>query len=252
MDGFIKIYRSLFDNWLWEEKPFSKGQAWIDLLQLANISDSQALIKGRVITIKRGQVFRPLDALSKRWGWGKKKTRLFLSLLENQKMVTTEGTTGGTLITIVKYANYNPLGQESGITEDTSEGTQRARKGHGNKKNKKNKKNKYIGVEDWIHDIIPEELQADFKTWADMRKQIKKPIVTEETVRRRYNTLMRLSKNPETQKRIIRQSIDRCWADFYELKDKEQAPRYKEFEKEEPTQGVEMPEEIRQNLNKIF
>ena len=35
--GFVGVHRSLQEHWLWDEKPFSKGQAWIDLIMLANI-----------------------------------------------------------------------------------------------------------------------------------------------------------------------------------------------------------------------
>ena len=30
--GWIKVSRAIQEHWVWDEKPFSKGQAWIDLL----------------------------------------------------------------------------------------------------------------------------------------------------------------------------------------------------------------------------
>jgi len=105
---------------------------------------------------------------------------------------------------------------------------------------------------EWIADIVPENLRPAFTEWASMRKSIKKPVSSRATVQRAYNTLIKLSKSEHTQIRIIEQSIDRCWSSFYELKDKEQAPRYKDFEKEKPRQGTQMPDEIRQRLNQIF
>ena len=39
--GWIKTYRSILKHWIWEEKPFSKGQAWIDMLLLASHVNSK-------------------------------------------------------------------------------------------------------------------------------------------------------------------------------------------------------------------
>lgn len=251
-DGFIKIYRSMFDNFLWTEKPFSRAQAWIDLLQMANISDGKVLIKGTVYEVHRGQVFRATSTLAERWGWSRKKVVNFLTLLENEKMATTKGTTGGTLITIENYAVYNTLGAESGTTEGTLEEQQRDSQGTSKKKNKKNKKNKNIGAEDWINEIVPEELRPAFLEWSAMRNKIKKPITSRLTVQRAYNSLVRLSRHPTKQIRIVNQSVDRCWAGFYELKDQEPVPRYKELDKVGPVKAEPMTDEQRANRDKIL
>ena len=39
MSGWIKIHRDILYHEIWSDKPFSKGQAWIDLILLANHSD---------------------------------------------------------------------------------------------------------------------------------------------------------------------------------------------------------------------
>lgn len=251
-DGYIKIYRSLFENDIWNKKPFSDGQAWIDLLQLANIKDSTAWLSKGNVKVKRGQVFRSIKELSDRWGWSSKKTIGFMKRLENAKMVVVKGLAQGTLITIENYAFYNTLGQESGVEEGRAEGEQRASKGQGNKKERKKERKNIYSPDAWINEIVPEELRAVFHEWSSMRDRIKKPITSRLTVQRAYNSLVRLAKNPKTQIKIVEQSIDRCWAGFYELKNKDPAPLYKEYKSEEPRQGTQMPEEIRQRLNQIF
>lgn len=45
--GWICLHRKIQESWLWELKPFSKGQAWIDLLINANFEDKKALIAGQ-------------------------------------------------------------------------------------------------------------------------------------------------------------------------------------------------------------
>ena len=96
-DGYIKLYRQIFDNELWTEKPFSRAQAWIDLLLKANYAPSKCVIKGTSITIKRGQVLRAEETLAADWGWSRGKVRRFLSYLVKKGNISKNGTALGTL-----------------------------------------------------------------------------------------------------------------------------------------------------------
>jgi len=42
--GFIILQRKITENWLWLSEPFSKSQAWVDLLLLANHSNGSFFI----------------------------------------------------------------------------------------------------------------------------------------------------------------------------------------------------------------
>ena len=131
MEGWISIHRSIWENWTWEDKPFSKGQAWIDLLLLANFKDVKMPYKGEIITCKRGDVNRSIQELSIRWGWSRNKTRMFLDLLEKDKMVIVNATTHRTTITIEKYNDYQDKGTTKGVTKEqqgNSKGTASAHK----------------------------------------------------------------------------------------------------------------------------
>lgn len=107
--GFFKIDRQIFDHWLWEDKPFSKGQAWIDLIGLASYEDSKVPYKGQMVICERGVVNRSISYLSRRWGWGREKTRKFLSTLESDGMVLINPTTNRTTITLVNYGKYQDM-----------------------------------------------------------------------------------------------------------------------------------------------
>ena len=104
--GYFVIDRQIFDHWLWDDKPFSKGQAWIDLIGLANYEDSKTPYKGEVITCKRGTVNRSISYLARRWGWSREKTRTFLALLASDNMVELKATTNRTTITLINYGKY--------------------------------------------------------------------------------------------------------------------------------------------------
>ena len=54
VEGWLKLYRSIQNHWLWEDKPFSRGQAFVDLLLMANHKDNKILFNGELIEIKRG------------------------------------------------------------------------------------------------------------------------------------------------------------------------------------------------------
>ncbi len=108
--GYIRLHRSIEDNWVWQDKPFSKGQAWVDLLLLANHSDHKTPYGSTVIECNRGEVNRSMRHLAERWGWNRDKVRTFLHQLEADGMITlnptTKPTTQPTAITIENYDKY--------------------------------------------------------------------------------------------------------------------------------------------------
>lgn len=55
MEGWISIHRKIKDNWIWNDKPFSKGQAWIDILLRVNHASSKVNIGNQMIELKPGQ-----------------------------------------------------------------------------------------------------------------------------------------------------------------------------------------------------
>ena len=116
--GWISLYRSIQDNWLWEEKPFSKAQAWLDLLLSANHKEAKILMDNTLIKLEKGSFFTSELKLADRWGWSKKKVRNFLELLSNDNMIVKESTKKGTKITIVNYEVYQQRGNHEGTIKE--------------------------------------------------------------------------------------------------------------------------------------
>lgn len=104
--GWIKLHRQLLDCWIWQEKPFDKGRAWVDLILLATHKDKKLIIDNKITVISRGSFMTSILKLSDRWGWSRNKVKRFLELLESEQMLNTERTSNGTLVTIVKYEDY--------------------------------------------------------------------------------------------------------------------------------------------------
>lgn len=122
---YFKIDRSLLSSELWLSEPFTKAQAWIDLIGRANYSETQHFYGSKVVTLKRGQLITSTNALAQRWGWNRKKVVNFLKALETAKMVTAEGSAEGTTLTIENYDKF----QLSGTTKGSAEGTSRGQAG---------------------------------------------------------------------------------------------------------------------------
>lgn len=90
--GWISIYRSIQEHWLWQEKPYDKAHAWIDLLLSANHQEAKILIDNTLISLEKGSFFTSELKLANKWGWSKKKVRNFLELLSNDNMILKEST----------------------------------------------------------------------------------------------------------------------------------------------------------------
>ena len=137
--GYIKLYRSCKSNSFWQDKPFTRWQAFEDLILSAAFEQNRILLKGQVVMLERGQLIKGLDTFANDWGWSRKKVRTFLKLLENEKMAMSKGTPMGTLVTVVNYDFYQGEGPSKGMAKGPAEGNQRAIKGQpkGNKERNK-------------------------------------------------------------------------------------------------------------------
>lgn len=123
MAGWQKVYRDIQNHWLWEDKPFSRGQAFIDLILLVNHQDSKALIDGELIEVKRGSKITSLRKLGEAWGWSSKKVKKFLEQLEKDKMISYTSDSKKTVVTIENYSVYQDVGntEETGVFQENEE-----------------------------------------------------------------------------------------------------------------------------------
>lgn len=142
MSGYIKLYRQVMDNPMWSDKPFSRGQAWIDLLMLANWGDSKVLDGDKVVTLHRGELLCSQVYLANRWGWSRKKVKGFLSVLQREGMGSVKGTSKGTTLTIENYSKYQDEGTAEGTAQEHQKSSAGTSEAHTIRRIKKNNKNK--------------------------------------------------------------------------------------------------------------
>lgn len=115
MHGWIKLHRQLQKHWLWQELPFDKRSAWIDLLMLVNYDEGKTPIGSKLIDVERGSRITSIKWLCDRWGWSNTKVRNFLKLLKKDNMIDVKSDTQKTTITILNYSQY----QEKNGDENT-------------------------------------------------------------------------------------------------------------------------------------
>lgn len=212
--GWISIYRGIQTSWLWDEKPFTKGQAWIDLLLLANYQEKKFLLGNETIEVNTGDIITSEVRLSARWGWSRTKVRSFLSLLEKEHMITQKKDSKKTAINIVNYSKFQDTQTAKKQQKDSKKTAKEQQKDTNNKVNKENNENK---VNKLTYSSVP-ELNDVLIAFIEFRKKIKKPM-TEQAVKLLISKLNKMTDSIDEQIEILNQSIMNGWQSVYPLKE---------------------------------
>lgn len=176
MEGWIKLHRAIQDNPLWRSEPFSRGQAWVDLLLLANHKESFFYKRGNKVTVLRGQVGRSEVELSDRWKWSRTKVRKFLTELQEEQQIKIHKNRVTQVLTIVNYDEYQQKEQQKDNRKTTEEQQKDTYKN--DKNNKNDKKDSFKKEEEEKKQLLQklQKLEAENKTLkskvAEKRKKV--------------------------------------------------------------------------------
>jgi len=129
--GWIKLHRQIMDTPEWLSEPFTKGQAWVDLLLLANHKTGFIRKRGILVAVERGHVGHSERVLAERWKWSRGKVRRFIAELINvsriSRKIATETVSKNTsvsdLIYIINYEKYQSDSTNDGTENSTENGT---------------------------------------------------------------------------------------------------------------------------------
>ncbi len=140
--GWIKLHRSSFDNQLYFSEPFTKWQAWQDLLLLVNHKEGVLYKRGIQVKVPRGCTGYGTEELAKRWKWSRGKCERFFQFLEGQtvKQIVRQKTNITTLISIVNYELYHSDDKANG----TENGQQTVKQTDTNNNDKNNTVNTLV------------------------------------------------------------------------------------------------------------
>ena len=119
MQGWITLHRQIVDNPMWLSETFTRSQAWIDLLVLANHKESSFYVRDNQITVKRGQIGRSEEYFSSRWKWSRTKVRNFLKKLETEQQIARSKSHVLQIITIINYDKYQEKEQQENNKKTT-------------------------------------------------------------------------------------------------------------------------------------
>lgn len=244
MSGWVKIPRDEREQDPFADSKYSKHEAWIDLVMLANWeAKTWQTRKGR-IEVARGSFVTSFDSLSSRWKWSKTTVRRFLKMAQECNRIRLESGTDMTQIFIVNYERYQQVNDTcvSNVARewpapDPKPGTQDVAEVAPTKEiiinnNKKNKQESNkppnplsgdpFGSDEPPIDIFPQqpklvdepkrELSPDLQAWVDYRKEIKKPIKTRsiEAIERKY------FKRPDQLRAAVQHSISSGYQGLYD------------------------------------
>lgn len=104
--GFIIVDRQIRDHWLWTDTPYSRGQAWIDLLMMAGYEDKTIIFDGKPLKLRRGEFVTSIRKLASAWKWSQGKVSRFLNALESEQMITQKRSSKRITVFIVNYGVY--------------------------------------------------------------------------------------------------------------------------------------------------
>ena len=116
--GWVKVYREIMENDLWEDKPFARGQAWVDMIMLANHKDHEFLFNSTFLNVTPGTVVTSKRMLGERWGWSRTKVTKFLNELEMVEMISQKSDTKKTVIKLVNYEKYQGIVEGTGNVKE--------------------------------------------------------------------------------------------------------------------------------------
>ena len=119
LKGWIALYRAILDNeFLWSDKPFARGQSWIDLLLLANHKTKRIFFDGKLIEVERGSMITSMTKLAERWGWSRTKVASFLNILVEEHML--EYKVVDRKYTLIQIVNYSKIQGENVVDKKKS------------------------------------------------------------------------------------------------------------------------------------
>jgi len=193
MTGWIKLHRKLISDPLWLSEVFTKGQAWVDLIALANFEDSFFYKRGVRVEVKRGEVGISELGLSDRWKWSRSKVRKFISDLEKEHQVKQRKDNVTQVITIINYDEYQK--------KEHQKDTKKTPKGHQkdtSKEEKEEKENIFIRKQLFSDKVLNEYSDINMATltefisyWTEHGERDRKMRFEKQTsfdIKRRLNT----------------------------------------------------------------
>lgn len=208
MSDWIKLHRK-FEKWEWRSKP-EMVSLFIHMLTQANYENK----KWQGHEVLRGQVIFGRLKWAEILGISEKSLRTCLERLKSTNEIITKSTNKFTLITIVKYEEYQFSNSESASTENEESASKGPAKGQQRATPKEVKKDNNT-----ITPLPPFVPVTEWEAFKEMRRRIKKPM----TPYAEQLAISKLGKFVDAgydAKEILNKSVLNDYQDIYEPKGK--------------------------------
>lgn len=222
MEGWVKLHRKLTESEIWTSEPFTRGQAWVDLIMLANHDYGFFYLRDHKVEVQRGQVGWSQQKLAERWRWSRTKVRKFLNDLEKEQQLIQQQSFSTSILTLINYDIYQEK-EQLGIQQEDSRKTAEKQQEDTNKNDKNKKKEKNEKKESLLQLVFPfdsPEFMTRWGQWKEYKKQQHRfTYKCEKTEQAALKQLGELAGGQEwVALRIIEQSIANGWQGLFELK----------------------------------
>jgi len=114
MEGWVSIYRSLQDHWIWQDGRHLKW--WLSILLNVNYEPRRFPVGTEMFTCNKGQSFRSIEQWTDLFSCSKKTTIKFFKMLQSDDMIRYEivgkGNRRKHLLSVVNWEKYQVKGTE--------------------------------------------------------------------------------------------------------------------------------------------
>lgn len=119
--GWVLLYRSIQNHWIWNNDKYLKW--WLTILLQVNHSEAKFLLGNELITIKKGQSCNSLRTWATLFKCTPKTVSSFFKLLQKEKMISVKtigkSKQSTTLVTIDKYDEYQTVSKREVNAKET-------------------------------------------------------------------------------------------------------------------------------------
>lgn len=108
-NSWVKSFgRKAMEHPLFRNNPMNYG-AWMFLISMAAWKETKFDVKGKTITLQRGQLCASERQLAKQFGTSRSWITRFLARLKTETMIETDSEPGKNIITICNYSKYQDI-----------------------------------------------------------------------------------------------------------------------------------------------
>ena len=159
--GWIRIDRKLADDNMWLAEPFTKGQAWVDLLMMASHKAERVFKGNQVYDNQPGLVNTSISRLADRWQWSRHKVSDYLLLLKELERISIKRTGKRTAIFIEKWGLYQNPGTDKRTVQGQFKDSLGTVQGH----NQEGINNVYNKLDGGRGSVAPPPAAAEIENW---------------------------------------------------------------------------------------